>query len=261
MKPRGVGSFSKSRVRPSPRSSREWLEHFRANEEPEELPREEPRLSEEEKEAVISSVQEFQLGENSEGKHLHRLAGDHAARVGDGEYLQAIEYFIREEQRHARYLRDFLALEGFGTVKNRWADNVFRRLRHLANLEVSIGVLLTAEIIAKVYYAALAEATRSPMLRRICARILRDEEAHVRFQAERLAILRRARSRPGTKLTLLLHRALFFGACLVVRRNHGKAIRRGGMSFRRYWRRCWSEFDDAAKVMDPKGYDFLSPFE
>jgi hypothetical protein len=28
--------------------------------------------------------------------------------------LRAGEYFIREEQRHARYLRDFLALEGFG---------------------------------------------------------------------------------------------------------------------------------------------------
>ena len=118
--------------------------------------------------------------------------------------------------RCSRRRENSLASEGVGTVKKRWVDTVFRRLRNLAGLEVSVGVLLTAEIIAKVYYAALGKATRSQMLGRICERILRDEEAHVRFQAERLAILRRDRPEFGMKLTRLLHRALFFGACLVV---------------------------------------------
>ena len=173
-----------------PKSSREWVEHFYANERPEALPQEGPRLSEAERDAVVASVQEFQLGESSEGRHLHWLATEYARQTGDEDYLRATEYFIREEQRHAGYLRDFLALEGFGTVKRRWADTVFRRLRNLAGLEVCVGVLLTAEIIAKVYYAGLKGATRSPALRAICGRILRDEEAHVRFQSERLALLR-----------------------------------------------------------------------
>lgn len=242
----------RQRVRRVPKTSLEWLEHFRANEEPEALPRNGPRLSEAEKAAVVASVQEFQLGESSEGRHLHRLAAEHARQTGDEVYLRAIEYFIREEQRHARYLRDFLALEGFGTIKQRWTDTVFRRLRNLAGLEVSIGVLLTAEIIAKVYYEGLKGATRSPALQGICERILRDEEAHVRFQSERLAILRRDRPEPGRKLTGFLHRTLFFGACLAVWKNHGKAIRRGGMGFRSYWRRCWKEFGTAAKMMDPE---------
>jgi hypothetical protein len=76
---------------------------------------------------VVDSVQEFQLGESYEGRHLHRLAAQYARRTGDEDYLRAVEYFIREEQRHAHYLRDFLALEGFGTVNRRWADTVFRR--------------------------------------------------------------------------------------------------------------------------------------
>lgn len=256
-----VDRTKKARVNPGPHSSRDWLADFQANEEPEALPREGPRLSEVEKEAVVSSVQEFQLGENSEGKHLHRLAREYARKSGDEEYLRAVEHFIREEQRHARYLKDFLAAEGFGTIKHRWADTVFRRLRHLANLEVSISVLITAEIIAKVYYAALGEATSSPMLRRICHRILRDEEAHVRFQAERLAILRQTRQRPGMRATTLLHRALFLGACVVVWRNHGKAIRRGGMRFGAYWKRCWEEFEAASGIMDPKRYPSFPPRE
>jgi hypothetical protein len=151
------------KARQVPKSSREWAEHFRANEKPEALPREGSRLSEAEREAVVASVQEFQLGESSEGRHLHWLAAEYARQTGDEDYLRAVEYFIREEQRHSRYLRDFLALEGFGTVKRRWADTIFRRLRNLAGLEVSIGVLLTAEIIAKVYYAGLKGATSSPV--------------------------------------------------------------------------------------------------
>lgn len=240
-----------------PRSSTEWLERFRANEAPEVLPDGGPRLTETEKKAVIASIQEFQLGESSEGRHLHQRAREYAEQTGDGDYLRAMEYFIREEQRHAGYLRDFLAAEGFGTLKKTWADTVFRRLRNLTGLEVSVAVLVTAEIIAKVYYAALEEATNSPMLRGICARILRDEEAHVRFQAERLAVLRRNRPRPAMMLTHLLHHFLFFGACLVVWRNHGEAIRRGGVGFGGYWQRCWQEFGAASKMMDPKSYGSL----
>ena len=257
----GFLSVSDSRragIHQSPRSSREWLEHFRTNEEPEALPEGGPRLSEGEREAVISSIQEFQLGESSEGRHLRRRAAEYAKKSGDEEYLWATEYFIREEQRHARYLRDYLASEGYRTVKKRWVDTIFRRLRNLAGLEVSVSVLVTAEIIAKVYYAALGKATRSPMLGRICERILRDEEEHVRFQAERLAILRRDRPEFGMKLTRLLHRALFFGACLAVWRNHGKAIRRGGLGLRSYWRRCWEEFDAASRMMEPGRYGRLS---
>lgn len=238
-----------------PLSSREWLDCFRNNEEPEVLPEGAPGLTAAEREAVIPSVQEFQLGENSEGKNLHRRAREYAEESDDPEYLLTVEYFIREEQRHARYLRDFLASEGFGTVKHLWADNIFRKLRSLAGLEVSVAVLVTAEILAQVYYAALKEATHSPILRTICRRVLRDEEAHVRFQAERLAILRRDRPEPGMLLTRFLHRTLFLGAAIVVWRNHGSAIRRGGFEFRSYWRRCWKQFRTALKIMEPGSYE------
>lgn len=237
-----------------PFSSREWLGLFRANEEPEVLPYEGPRLTKAEREAVIPSVQEFQLGENSGGGHLRRRAREYAEENGDEDYLRAVEYFIGEEQRHARYLRDFLAAEDAGSLRKSWADTVFRKLRNLAGLETSIAVLMTAEIIAKVYYAALREATRSPMLRRICTRILSDEEAHVRFHAERLAILRQDRTEIGKTLTRIFHRTLFLGACLVVWRNHGKAIRRGGVSFRDYWKHCWEEFGAASRTMEPGSY-------
>jgi hypothetical protein len=112
-----VADPGRTRLHQSPRSSREWLEHFRANERPGVVPEGGLRLSESEREAVVSSIQKFQLGDSSEGRHLRRRAAEYAKQSGDQEYLLAMEYFIREEQRHARYLRDYLASEGIDTVK------------------------------------------------------------------------------------------------------------------------------------------------
>ena len=44
--------------------------------------------------------------------------------------------------------------------------------------ELSITVLITAEIIALVYYGALQRCTASGVLEAICARILDEEAAH-----------------------------------------------------------------------------------
>src|SRR5215218_3557835 len=46
--------------------------------------------------AIASSVQEFQLGESSEGKHLLACARRHAAETGDPAYVEALGLFIAE---------------------------------------------------------------------------------------------------------------------------------------------------------------------
>src|SRR5688572_4415129 len=131
-----------------------------------------PELSEEEKLAITSSVQDFQIGESSEGKHLIQYAREYAEKTGDLEYVNAIRVFIAEEQRHARELGNFLKINGIPLVKKTFTDGVFRKLRKLlGNLEISISVLITAEIIAEVYYAALRDATNSLVLKALCKQI------------------------------------------------------------------------------------------
>ncbi|HRJ76077.1 MAG TPA: hypothetical protein PLX90_08775, partial [Anaerolineales bacterium] len=104
-------------------------------------------LSEEEKLAITSSVQDFQTGESSEGRHLIQYARDFAEKTGDLEYVNTIRVFIAEEQRHARDLGRFLQTNGIPLVKKTFTDDVFRSLRQLlGNLEVSVSVLITAEI-------------------------------------------------------------------------------------------------------------------
>ena len=237
-------------------STRDWVEYFRMNRSrllpiPWGLGAE---LQAAERAAIARSIQAFQLGESSEGRNLMKYARAWAARSGDADYVEAIGLLIAEEQRHARDLGRFMELNGVPCIRRRWTDTVFRRLRNLVGtLEISIAVLVTAEIIAKVYYAALREASESKMLRRICDQILRDEARHVEFQTEQLAKLRRGRAAPLLWATLALHELLFLGAMLVVAWSHRRALSCGGFGILRFCRACLSEFAADLLARDPGG--------
>jgi len=235
------------------RSSREWKEHYERNaQQLLEIPWDAGGdLTEVERRAIASSVQGFQAGESSEGLHLFRAAEAYARRTGDHDYVGAIRAFIPEEQRHARDLARVLRLNGIPLLRTTFPDRVFRGLRHLfGGLETSIAVLVTAEIFAQVYYAALREATKSAPLRRLCDQILLDEENHVEFQAEQLAKLRWRRGPAYLAIAMGAQRFLFFGTCFVVWLFHRKALIQGGYGFGRFWRASWERFDFAFATMN-----------
>ncbi len=201
-------------------------------------------LSTAERHQIAASVQNFQVGESSEGRHLLQAAQRYAQQVGDGDYVAAIRLFIAEEQRHARDLGQFLDRNHIPLLKTTPQDRAFRWLRRRFNsLEVSIAVLITAEIIATVYYAALREATQSPTLQALCQQILHDEAKHVQFQVERLHYLRRHRPWPLQTLTMTLQRGLFGLTSLAIWPVHQPVFRLAGLSFQEFWRAGWQAFD------------------
>src|SRR5262249_17751278 len=114
--------------RPRPRSSRAWCDYFRHNAQnlltiPWERGAE---LTGAEREAVAASLQDFQRGESSEGRHFLLCAADHAARTGDPAYLEAVRLFLTEEKRHAQTLARFLQLAGIPLLTRTWPDTAFR---------------------------------------------------------------------------------------------------------------------------------------
>ena len=182
-----------------------------------------------------------------------RYARRHADETGDPDYVETTRLFIAEEQRHARDLGRFMARNAIPTRKKQWTDSVFRRLRNLVGtLEISIAVLVTAEIIAKVYYPALREATGSTILQALCEQIVRDERAHVDFQTQQLARLRAGRRAALLFLTRALHRLLFLGTVLVVWLGHRRVFEASGMGLVRFWRSCWTEFGRDLAAMEPE---------
>ena len=230
------------------RASADWLRYFEQNRQslleiPWHLG---PELTPQERLGLGRSVQEFQRGESSEGRHFLRYAEQYAATTGDRDYVAALRLFIAEEQRHGRDLGRFLSINGIPLVEATLPDRVFRMLRHLlGTLEISIAVLITAEIIAEVYYSALGAATGSAILERLCEQILRDEASHVAFQAEQLGKLRARRGQLLYGSTMTAQRMLFVGTCLVVWLFHRCVFKAAGQNFSSFWHSAWSHFERA----------------
>lgn len=244
-----------------PLSARAWAAWFRRNsEQPRRIPWEQPHaLTESEVACLASSVPQFQLGEQGEGRHFLKVAASYAERSGapdDADYITALKRFIAEENQHAADLGRILDIVGIPRQTHDAVDGVFRRLRHLAGLELTISVLLTAEIIATVYYAALRDATGWTVLRRVCEQILRDEAMHLRFQCERLARIRRNHGSGRCRCAVAAHRWLTCITCAVVWWQHRSVFRRAGFTFSTVRQRVMQAFHRTARLMDPAQYRF-----
>lgn len=184
---------------------------------------------------VGASIQQFQLGEWARGRGLKRRALYEPALAADSWFLPALELFIQEEQGHSIMLGRFLDQQRIARLSKHWLDEVFRRLRKLAGLEVCAAVLVTAEVLAIPFYQALRDATCSPLLRSICARILMDEGAHLNYQGLTLGLIRRELSERARTIHGLSHRALFDGTAVLLWQQHRRVFRAAGWNFFRFW--------------------------
>jgi 1,2-phenylacetyl-CoA epoxidase catalytic subunit len=206
----------------STKISRFWSSHFVTNRlTSDDLPWGDTyQLTSRERRAIQRSIQQFQLGEGSSGKRLLKRGLAQARATRDPDFLRALYLFVKEEQRHSSYLLRFMQAQKMPTLRHQWVDSVFRVLRGLAGLELSLRVLVTAEIVAVPYYRALRDATSSPLLKAMSARILVDEAAHLRFQASMLSRLALRRWASTDALIARTHRLFLTGTSLIVWLGH-----------------------------------------
>ncbi len=221
-----------------------WHRRFLQNSErPRFFPWHDPyRLSPGEVRLVGRSIQQYQLGEWARGRGLLRRASAHPVFAADSWFLPALQLFIAEEQGHSGVLGRFLDHEHMPRLTSHWLDGIFRKLRKLAGLEACATVLVTAEALAIPFYQALRDATRSPLLRSICASILFDEAAHLNYQALTLGLVRRRLGEGSRKFRSLCHATLFRGTALLLWQQHRGVFRAAGWDFARYWEDAWREF-------------------
>ena len=202
------------------------------------LPWSHPRtLSDGELRLVSGSIQQFQLGEGSDGSGLIRRGRASRLTALNPNFIPSLELFIKEEQRHSRHLARFLQREGVAVLQQHWVDRVFRRVRKFAGLELCLRVLVMAEIVAVPYYTALQRATGSALSQRICADILADEADHLRFQADNLKHLQSSR-RSLAFLERMFWRSFQLATVLVVWREHSQVLRAGGYGWNSFRTEC-----------------------
>ena len=144
-------------------------------------------LSSAERKLISSSIQQFQKGENSDGKNLLSKS----AQLYDMNYTFAIQNFIKEEQNHSKALGTFMDLHSIERIQKHPLDVIFKSLLKFFSIGGIVVTLTTAEIISMVYYDALRKATGSKLLKDICTAILEDEVEHLKFQSQSLCAIYR----------------------------------------------------------------------
>ncbi len=206
------------------------------------------QLTDRERRTIASSIQQFQLGEGSRGQRLLERGQRYGRSANDPLFAGTLEIFIREEQQHSRYLAAFMESQSIPLVQRHWADSVFRKLRGLAGLELSLTVLVSAEIIAVPYYRALRAATGSPILKMICTRILEDEASHLKFQASMLSRVANGRLAAFRRVLSQLHRLFLLGTVFVVWIEHRRVFEAAGYTFQQFKNESLIEFGSWNKL-------------
>src|SRR5687767_11561174 len=133
----------------TPQNSRQWSTYFQTNEKnllPIDWPVSDREALPAEIRIIADSIKVFQLGESSEGKHLIALTRAFASEKKDPHLADAMKRFIAEEQRHASYLGIFMDAVKIARARRHWTDEIFRYLRRIWNLEITLAVLLAAEL-------------------------------------------------------------------------------------------------------------------
>jgi hypothetical protein len=195
-----------------------------------------------ERRLIGRSIATFQLGEQSEGRSL-QLAAERFEREHDAAPLaRIVSLLIAEEQHHAALLGAFMDEHGIPRKRSDWTDHVFRRLRRLAGFELYLSVLVTAELIGKVYYRALEAATGSRQLQTLCRILVADELAHVGLETDLLRGMHEKKSPPVRWLKTTSLRAFFTGAALVVWLEHRRVLRSAGYSLPAFMRACSAQY-------------------
>ncbi len=221
-----------------------WLNHFEHHAQRERCVPRGPagRLRPNDRRLIASSLATFQLGEQSDGHTLLKAAKRFGVARETPSLGRIFELLIHEEQRHAALLRAFLEDNDIALKRFDWTDQVFRRIRRLAGLELYLYVLITAELIGIVYYRALERATPCSRLRVLCRVLVSDELAHVGFESQLLLSLRAGRPAPMRGIMRVAHRAFIMGSACVVWLTHRSLLGRTGYSLRIFLCDCHSQF-------------------
>jgi hypothetical protein len=154
-------------------------------------------------------------------------------------------FFVQEERNHSALLARFMDKHGISKKDSDWTDSAFRLLRKPFGFEVSVSVLITAELIALVYYRALRDATASRLLKALCTKILEDEKAHVEYEA---SLIRFAQADAGgvrARAWRSTHWMLYAATVAVVYKEHRAVLRGGGYPWPVFRDACRAEFEKA----------------
>ena len=221
------------------KNSNYWIGYFKANAFEKRINWDlKPNITPAEMCSILPSLQAWQLGETSEGKHLITASTKYAHAIGDLPYIEAVKLFIKEEQKHGNNLGIYLDRIGQPRVTKNWGDSLFRKVRYFnTNMEIWTLAVVVVESTAQIFYQSLKDATNCELLKQICNDVLIDEAYHITFQTERLAIIYEGKNNFSKAWRRIVYKYFFYATATLVWIGHRKLFKAGGNSFDSYSRK------------------------
>jgi hypothetical protein len=221
-----------------------WKEHFQTNATKQRVDwNTQARIADSEKEKILYSLKAWQLGETSDGHHLLAAAKKYSLTLNDEVYVEAVELFIKEEQKHGNNLGKYIDAIGEQRLKKDWGDTLFRKIRYLnTSMELWTITVIIVESAAQLFYKALHDATQCPLLKSICNDILIDEAHHIKFQNERMAVIFNRKNFYSKAIALLFYSVLFFATIHAIWFAHHKAFIAGNMDKKQFMQNMYYKF-------------------
>lgn len=221
------------------KTSKEWIEYFRTNALEQRVDWNQiPQISKSEIEKILPSLQAWQLGETSDGRHLIQASSKYAVKINDYEYIDAVKLFIAEEQKHGINLGKYLDAIDKPRINQNWGDSLFRKIRYYnTSMEIWTVAVITVESAAQIFYQCLKDASGCKLLKEICTDILIDEAYHIDFQTERLQLIFSNKSSASRLFSRVIYPVFFFTTSYVIWLAHKEAFKAGGTNFKKYFRK------------------------
>ena len=227
------------------KTSLAWIEHFKSNAKINRIDwYHKPGLTMEESRNILSAMKAWQLGETSDGAHLLKAASKYAKAIGDDSYVEAVELFIKEEQKHGYNLGRYLDAIGEQRLKKNWADSMFRKVRYYnSSMELWTLAVITVESTAQVFYQALKDATECNLLKQICKDILIDEAFHIDFQSERFQMIYENKGRLSRYVCFYFYKYFYFAVITLVWFAYRETFIAGKNDFKNFRRKMNFKFN------------------
>ncbi len=196
--------------------------------------------------ALGKSLAIFQLGETGDGSTLQKWARRECRHdINLRGYPAAVRLFIQEENFHADMLSRMVEHVGGRLRTKHWAAWAFKWIRKLIpRLEYEIQILLSAELIARAYYALLSQHVPEPAIQQCCTRLVRDEIKHISFHAEFFHERFAGWSPAAVRVWKWQFATLFHAAKMLVWANHRAAFAGLGVDKALFQQRCHASLAD-----------------
>ncbi|RZK18898.1 MAG: hypothetical protein EOO56_15245 [Hymenobacter sp.] len=204
------------------------------------------QLSPTQKRVLSTSLQAFQRGIGTGGDHLLALAD----QLGAADYAAATRLFIQEKASHADLLGQFMDRQNIPRLRPHWLQKAFWGLERLG-LGHLVRVMLTAEVVATVYYRALYQATFSGLLQQICRRILLAEEMHLLYHCLAIRQLSPRHNWLSTWFWRRFYRIFMAGTALTTYVANRRALRAGGYGLGRFCATIATEYARLEAMQQP----------